>query len=120
MEGSGEEEYISFSITPLRYLSAHFLLEITLGARCHLLQEPTRRGSIAFVGAIDELPGLKGAPWVGVVLDEPTGKNDGSIKGQRYFQCERNRGVVVRASFVVIGDFGVLAIEADDPDMEEL
>ena len=54
------------------------------------------------------------------MLDEPTGKNDGSVDGQIYFQCEKNRGVIVRADRVVVGDFGVLALEEEDPDMEEI
>ena len=66
------------------------------------------------------IPGPLGAPWIGIVLDEPTGKNDGSIKDERYFQCEENRGVFVRADRVNIGDFGKLGLEDDDPDMEEI
>ena len=91
-----------------------------MDARCHLFNEPHRRGSVAFIGPIEELPGAPGAPWIGVALDEPTGKNDGSIKGKRYFQCEPNRGVLVRPDFVVVGDFPELALLADDPDMEEI
>jgi len=38
----------------------------------------------------------KGA-WVGLLLASPTGKNDGSIDGRRYFRAERNHGLFVRA-----------------------
>lgn len=91
-----------------------------MSARCHLIGDSTRRGTIAFVGHIEELPGLPGAPWVGVALDEPTGKNDGSVKGQRYFRCEMNRGVFVRADRVVVGDFPELALMEEDPRYEEI
>ena len=94
--------------------------DITLNARCHLFNEFHRRGTIAFIGPADPLPGLPEAPWIGIALDEPTGKNDGSVKGERYFQCELNKGVFVRADRVVVGNFDVLALEEDDPDMEEL
>ena len=75
---------------------------------------------MAFVGTIPSLPGPSGAPWIGVALDEPFGKNDGSVNGERYFQCEKNRGVFVRAERVEIGDFAQLGLEEDDPDMEEI
>lgn len=39
------------------------------------------RGVIAYVGMTSFAVGK----WVGVILDEPKGKNNGSIKGQTYF-----------------------------------
>lgn len=94
-------------------------LGIKVSARCRLSEESNRRGSIAFVGPIPSLPGLSNAPWIGIALDEPTGKNDGSVKGKRFFRCEKNRGIFVRADRVEVGDFEELSFE-DDPDMEEL
>jgi dynactin complex subunit len=38
--------------------------------------------------------------FVGIELDEAQGKNDGAVKGQRYFTCAPNRGIIVRASDV--------------------
>ena len=37
-----------------------------------------------FVGKVEGLP--KGW-WVGVKFDEPVGKNDGTVKGKRFFEC---------------------------------
>eukprot|EP00927_Polykrikos_kofoidii_P022023 TRINITY_DN20675_c0_g1_i1.p1 TRINITY_DN20675_c0_g1~~TRINITY_DN20675_c0_g1_i1.p1 ORF type:complete len:986 (-),score=96.52 TRINITY_DN20675_c0_g1_i1:156-3113(-) len=34
--------------------------------------------------------------WVGIVLDTPDGKNNGSVKGQQYFTCKPNHGLFVR------------------------
>lgn len=34
--------------------------------------------------------------WAGVVLDDFSGKNDGSVNGVRYFQCEPKRGIFAR------------------------
>ena len=93
---------------------------IIVDARCCLADEPTRRGNIRFVGVIPSLPGLSQAPWTGVALDEPFGKNDGSVHGKRYFQCKDNHGVFVRPERVVPGDYPELGLEEDDPDMEEI
>jgi tubulin-specific chaperone B len=52
---------------------------ISVGARCQLGTDSTRRGFVRFVGEVAELPGPKGGAWVGVELDEPVGRNDGSV-----------------------------------------
>lgn len=80
-----------------------------------------RRGMVRYVGQIDEIEKPEGALWVGVELDEPAGKNDGSVKGGRYFACEAKFGVFVRPERVKIGDFPRLDDElGQDSDMEEL
>ncbi|KAL1305061.1 hypothetical protein AAFC00_001999 [Neodothiora populina] len=55
-----------------------------------------RRAVIRFLGATGFAPG----EWIGVELDEPTGKNDGSVKGDRYFDCRQNYGMFLRAAGV--------------------
>lgn len=49
-------------------------------------------GIVAFVGPTQFAPGV----WAGVILDSYDGKNDGSVKGVSYFQCEPNRGLFAR------------------------
>ncbi|KAI7206367.1 hypothetical protein KC352_g18119 [Hortaea werneckii] len=91
---------------------------IAVGKRCRLLpaESDARRGEVAFVGDVGEIPGGVGA-WVGVRLDEPTGKNDGSVKGTRYFECGGgNCGVFVRPERVEVGDFPVLDEFADEDE----
>lgn len=51
-------------------------------------------GYIQFLGETQFAPGQ----WAGIVLDEPIGKNDGSVAGVRYFQCEVLRGIFTRPS----------------------
>lgn len=51
----------------------------------------SKPGIIAFIGDTQFAPG----EWAGVVLDDPVGKNDGSVMGIRYFQ------VIINAFFLV-------------------
>lgn len=40
--------------------------------------------------------------WLGVELEDASGKNDGSVKGQRYFDCKPGHGMFVRPAAVAI------------------
>ena len=53
---------------------------------------------------------------MGVQLDEPTGKNDGCVKGVRYFEAGSNCGVFVRPERVEVGKFEVLDEFGDEED----
>ncbi|XKL68472.1 hypothetical protein PGB90_003963 [Kerria lacca] len=54
----------------------------------------SRPGVIAFIGETHFGPG----DWAGIVLDTPSGKNDGAVAGIRYFQCAPNKGIFSRLS----------------------
>ncbi|XP_057675195.1 CAP-Gly domain-containing linker protein 1 isoform X2 [Corythoichthys intestinalis] len=51
-------------------------------------------GYVQFVGGTQFAPGQ----WAGIALDEPTGKNDGSVAGVRYFCCDDGKGIFTRPS----------------------
>lgn len=91
---------------------------IAVGKRCRVGGDDARRGEVKFVGEVKEIPGGSGA-WVGVHLDEPVGKNDGSINGRRYWGEESalKHGVFVRPERVEVGHYPVLD---DLEDMEEI
>ncbi|XP_029036697.2 dynactin subunit 1 isoform X2 [Osmia bicornis bicornis] len=58
------------------------------------------QGVIAYIGH----PSFASGKWIGVILDEPKGKNNGTIKGQSYFKCAENHGMFVRQSQLILLD----------------
>ena len=104
--------------------------DLVVGARCAVLPGE-RRGTVRYLSdtspqeqedvslllteATDEV-----ALWVGVELDEPLGRNDGSVKGRVLFVCEPNRGVLVRQKNVVVGDYPEIDPFASDSEGSEL
>ena len=56
------------------------------------------RGVVAFCGVTSFAAGK----WVGVVLDQPNGKNNGSVQGKTYFSCQDNYGLFVRPTQLTI------------------
>jgi tubulin-folding cofactor B len=89
-----------------------------LGSRCELTPGG-RRGTIRYVGPVIELsPGpieIKqnedGSQtnvwqyWIGIELDEPTGKHDGIIHGKRYFQTKPKSAAFAKPHQVAVGDY---------------
>ncbi|CAZ82599.1 unnamed protein product [Tuber melanosporum] len=49
---------------------------------------------VRFVGETSFAPG----EWLGVELDVREGKNNGTVQGQRYFECEDRHGIFLRPS----------------------
>ena len=74
---------------------------ITVGQRCEVIPGG-RRGTVRFVGKVEGLPG---GWWIGVEYDEPVGKNNGEVKGQKLFSCADNYGGMVRPDKVQVGDY---------------
>nr|CAD7256636.1 unnamed protein product [Timema shepardi] len=70
------------------------------------------RGVVAYVGSTMFASGK----WIGVVLDEPRGKNNGSVQGKTYFQCKENHGMFVRQSqLTLLDESGVPIGEISSP-----
>ncbi|XP_069015328.1 dynactin subunit 1-like isoform X2 [Embiotoca jacksoni] len=71
-----------------------------------------QRGTVAYIGATLFASGK----WVGVILDEPKGKNDGTVQGKRYFTCEDNHGIFVRQSQLQVVEDGSSATTPETPE----
>lgn len=59
-------------------------------------------GIIAFVGGTH----FQGGTWIGVELDTPTGKNDGTVQGIQYFNCKQKHGIFVRVDKLILDKRG--------------
>jgi dynactin 1 len=55
-------------------------------------------GSVAYVGSTL----FSSGKWIGVVLDEAKGKNNGTVQGKSYFKCEDGHGIFVRQSQLTV------------------
>lgn len=86
---------------------AELAASIAVGNRCEV-PELEARGQVKYVGKVPDL-GL--GWWVGVQLDEPHGKNNGSFNGVAYFQCPNKYGVFARPSEINVGDFPELELD---------
>lgn len=73
------------------------------------------KGTIRFIGPTSFKAGI----WVGVELDSPSGKNDGSVQGIRYFSCEKTNGKY--GLFMTKGKLdNILAQSNEDPNVNSL
>ncbi|KAK7203895.1 CAP-Gly domain-containing protein [Myxozyma melibiosi] len=96
---------------------------IEVGKRCRVLEPVERRGVVRYVGSVPELPSAAGADpdddiWVGVEFDEPVGKHDGSVRGERYFTARNKHGSFFRPEKVEVGEYPEIDDLFDDSDEE--
>ncbi|XP_031165967.1 dynactin subunit 1 isoform X2 [Sander lucioperca] len=71
-----------------------------------------QHGTVAYIGNTLFASGK----WVGVILDEAKGKNDGTVQGKRYFTCAENRGIFVRQSQIQLVDDGADTTSPETPE----
>lgn len=105
MKAAKEAEMIAQGIPIPEELHADSFKELAEGMkvedRCQC-QPGDRLGTVRYVGRIVSLkPGF----FIGVEFDEPVGKGDGTVKGQRIFECNPGYGGFLRPDQVEVGDF---------------
>lgn len=66
--------------------------DYTIGERVWV--NGVKPGVIAYLGETQFAPGQ----WAGVILNDLVGKNDGSVGGVRYFECQPLQGIFTRPS----------------------
>ena len=89
-----------------------------VGDRCEVTAPGMgrKRGEVKYVGKIPQIaPGW----FVGVLYDEPVGKNDGSAKGKRYFECPPKYGGFLRPDKLAVGDYPELDIFDSEDDADD-
>uniref|UniRef100_A0A8C5GW87 CAP-Gly domain-containing linker protein 4-like n=1 Tax=Gouania willdenowi TaxID=441366 RepID=A0A8C5GW87_GOUWI len=93
------------SRTPTGSSSLRTGSEVCLGDRVLVVKQ--RTGVVQFYGKTNFAPGL----WLGIELDKPSGKNDGSVGGVRYFSCPPKHGLFAPPSHVqrIHGSVGCLS-----------
>ncbi|XP_053314032.1 dynactin subunit 1 isoform X4 [Spea bombifrons] len=84
---------------------------LKVGSRVEVIGKG-HRGTVAYVGATLFASGK----WVGVILDESKGKNDGTVQGRRYFSCEENHGIFVRQSQIQVVEDGADTTSPETPE----
>ena len=62
------------------------------------LSNKTAHGTLRYIGPTKFSSGL----WCGIELSRPDGRNNGTVKGVKYFQCRFNYGIFVHAEKVTI------------------
>uniref|UniRef100_U3K2Q8 Dynactin subunit 1 n=1 Tax=Ficedula albicollis TaxID=59894 RepID=U3K2Q8_FICAL len=84
---------------------------LKVGSRVEVIGKG-HRGTVAYLGATLFATGK----WVGVILDEAKGKNDGTVQGRKYFTCEENHGIFVRQSQIQVFEDGADTTSPETPD----
>ncbi|KAJ1637375.1 CAP Gly-rich domain-containing protein [Pavlovales sp. CCMP2436] len=89
---------------------------VAVGMRCQV-KIGKRRGEVKYVGRVE---GVGKGFWIGVQYDEPVGRNNGTARGKRYFECPKgNYGAFVRPVSLAVGDFPERGLDSEPSSDEE-
>jgi len=102
-----EQEYNTLQQAALKKLKLESRCKVTIP------KSAKRLGIIKYLGKLHFSPLL----WAGIEYDDPVGKNDGEVKGKRYFTCKQKFGGFVKVENVECGDFPP---EDDFDDLDDI
>ncbi|KAG9492580.1 hypothetical protein GDO78_000856 [Eleutherodactylus coqui] len=91
-QGSTSSTGAEKSSSKITEVGDEFLGDFVVGERVWV--NGVKPGVVQYLGETQFAPGQ----WAGVVLDDPVGKNDGSVGGVRYFECQPLQGIFTRPS----------------------
>uniref|UniRef100_A0A8D8YJ78 Dynactin subunit 1 n=1 Tax=Cacopsylla melanoneura TaxID=428564 RepID=A0A8D8YJ78_9HEMI len=74
-------------------------MSLQLGSRVEVTGKNVL-GTVAYLGNTSFAVGK----WVGIILDEPKGKNNGLVNGKQYFECDENCGLFVKQNQLTLID----------------
>ena len=125
---SGEEMASERRVKDMREIE---MKSVEVGKRCRVGNDDGRRGTVKYVGEIEGLGGEreKGCVWVGVELDEPVGRNGGSVQVEvegrgkemkKLWEGKPKFGVFARPEKVEVGEEWGALDDLMDEDMEEI
>ncbi|XP_039609574.1 uncharacterized protein LOC120529652 isoform X2 [Polypterus senegalus] len=60
----------------------------------YVIVNGNKSGTVVYIGHLDN-SAVPNAVYLGLELDEPSGKHDGTLNGKRYFKCYENCGLFV-------------------------
>ncbi|EGG23489.1 dynactin 150 kDa subunit [Cavenderia fasciculata] len=72
---------------------------LPVGSRVQIKDKPELgTGTIKYVGMAKFQTGR----WVGIELDTSVGRNDGTVQGEKYFDCRAAHGIFVKPNMVIV------------------
>lgn len=72
------------------------------------------KGTVKYIGAVEGLPGEQ----LGIHLDQPKGKHDGSHGGKKYFDCPTGHGIFATYTQVKLLNEPLVDLEPPKPKEE--
>jgi tubulin-folding cofactor B len=97
-----QKKEVRFKVAKDEEIETDLIKSIRIGDRCEV-KSSAFRGEVRYIGKV---PNLNDAGYfVGILLDEPLGKNNGTYNGVPYFKCPNKHGIFARLFEITIGDF---------------